>query len=91
MLETTVILALVIWFFFFGFNHAEMTAGLRRVILPWLYPRLSYVAQCPICAAFWTMGAVSLFYLGFTPLLFTVPVCTLFIDLIFNKLRDGCK
>lgn len=90
MLETTVILALCIWFTFFLVNYAEAFFAVREFVLPRLWPKLRYVASCPLCYGWWVMVALSLF-VGFSPMTVTTPVCVLLLDLVFNKLRDGCK
>lgn len=90
MLETVILTSICAWFAFFLLNYAEIFDGLREWVFPRLHPTALYIVGCPVCITFWALAAYSLFT-GFTPLILYVPVCTLFIDLAFNKLRDGCK
>lgn len=89
-LSDFVFATLSLYFAFFLVNYAEIFAGIREWVFPRLWSKAVYVLGCPICFAFWSLVALSLF-VGFTPLIFCVPPATLFLDLIFNKLRDGCK
>lgn len=90
MLECTVLYALAIYMIFFLCNYAELFSDLRNWLFPKLHPKAAYAVQCPVCFSFWSLSAMSLFT-GFTPLVLCVPPVCLFMDLTFQKLRDGCK
>ncbi len=87
MLNSTITYAAAIWFAFFVINHAEITAKLRDALAPLAPSFLKRLLGCALCTGFWTMSAITL-YTGYTPLLLTVPVATLFIELTYLRLTS---
>lgn len=84
--EDIVLYSLVIWFFFWLYNHSYILEKFRDCInskLPFL---IKYGIGCSFCFTFWV--TLFLFIMTGLPLifLFVAPVINLFIELIYQKL-----
>lgn len=94
MLTNLVLVSFSIWFAFFLINYAEVTGSLRNRVAPFLWarwPGIAYVLSCPLCLGWWILVGYCVATVSFTPLLFAAPPCVLILDLVFNRLRDGCN
>lgn len=58
MLEATLIFTLFLWFFFFLFNYAGITAKPATWLKGFLGPKLGYPLGCALCFSFWGMVGV---------------------------------
>lgn len=87
-METLVKYSLVLWFFFFLMNYAEITARPVEWLKQVLGPKVGYPLKCAMCFAFWI--TLSLWVIGVAPLwyVFAAPVTHLFIDLAYSKLSE---
>jgi hypothetical protein len=77
---------IIIWFFFYIWNHSDILSNFRTFIYNKLNVQIVYLLQCSFCTTFWISGA--LFIIGLIPALFivTAPVINLFIELSFKNL-----
>jgi hypothetical protein len=89
-MEAVLACAIAVWFGFYLINHARLFDRLRAALSPLLPGWLKSLLHCPLCVCFWAMSALSLFT-GWIPLIVLAPPCTLFIELAFQKLRNGKK
>lgn len=80
-MEALIAYSLVVWFWFWLINYADITSRPAKDLKKALGPKWGYPLSCAACFAFWTTLAMSL--VGWTPwwYLFTAPVVHLFIDL----------
>lgn len=76
-----------IFFFFYLINYSEIFEKLRNAIFPVIPEFLRKMLQCSFCFSFWTMVVTS-FFIGVSLLVLTIPVFTMFVDLLFKKLRQ---
>lgn len=85
-LEAIFTTTVALWFVYFLINHAEVTAKVRAALFPALPTWLATLLACPLCLAFWTLCAISLFW-GWTPLTLWCPPCVLMWDLAFRRMQ----
>lgn len=88
MIDQILCISLALWFAFYIVNHAELTKPLRDAMVPIMPGWLAYAISCALCFSFWTLTVLSLF-VGFSPLLLTCPPTTLFINLLYLRLKPS--
>lgn len=83
------IYSLSVWFFFYLYNHAEITRPTRDWIVPRLPSPAAYMVQCSFCSTFYvTLVGVILVAVP-TSYLLVAPVVNLFVELLYRKLKPS--
>lgn len=86
-METILIYSFTVWFAYYMLNHSELLQKVRVALFPALPLWLGNLLSCPLCFCWWFTSALCLFWFGFTPILLTAPVVTLFLDLAYLRLK----
>lgn len=90
-MDSSLIYALTLFFFFYLLNYADITARPAQWLKQMLGPTLGYPLGCAFCwgwwvtAAFWAIGWAPLY------LVFIAPVLHLFVDLVYTRLGGAQK
>ena len=86
-MEALLLYSTAVWFIFYMINHSELLQKVRAALFPALPKWLATLLACPICFCWWFTAALSFFWFGFTPMILTAPVVTLFLDLAYLRLK----
>lgn len=86
LLEFAISHALVIWFFFYLWNHADISKAARDYTYPRLFPFVASLLQCAFCTTFWITTILWFLGYAFGALIILAPPIALFIELTFRHL-----
>lgn len=86
-METLLFYSIAVFFAFWVINYSEILDQLRTAVFPILPRWLGYPLSCSVCFSFWLTGALAFFVSGVFPLIFTTPVCVMFLELSYLRLR----
>ena len=97
ILEKAIIYSLTVWFFFYLWNHADITEKARKFVYARIPEFLVYLLNCSFCSSFWLtliLAAiqVNLPFIGALNwiFIFVAPVINLFVELGYRNLRKAC-
>lgn len=80
--------ALTIWFFFYLFNHADISYRLRQWIIARVPSYIAYAIQCSFCSSCYLTFALWLLFPISPWTIFVAPVINLFVELAYKKLTN---
>lgn len=85
--EVFFIFSFSIFFFFYLINYSEIFEKLRNAAYPAIPEILRKMLQCSFCFSFWIMIGLC-FFIQASLMILIIPVFTMFVDLLFKKLRQ---